>query len=67
MLVNRSRHEVAFHLPARPGHHWPDAPGGRVAVGPRAVVFAAELPGGPPPKRSSQSRERPLMTRRRAP
>ena len=66
-MVNRSRHEVAFHLPARAGHHWPDAPGGRVTLGPRAVAFAAEAPGGPPPTRRSQSREPPLMPPRRAP
>ena len=51
VMVNRSRHAVVFHLPARPGHHWPDAPGGRVTLGPRAVAFAAERPGGPPPTR----------------
>jgi len=51
VMVNRSRHAVAFHLPARPGHHWPDAPDGRIALGPRAVAFAAEKPGGPPPRR----------------
>ncbi len=51
VMVNRSRHAVVFHLPARPGHHWTDAPGGRVTLGPRAVAFAAERPGGPPPTR----------------
>ena len=51
VMLNRSRHAVTFHLPARLGHHWPDARGGRVTLGPRAVVFAAERPGGPPPKR----------------
>ena len=51
VVVNRSRHAVVFHLPARPGHHWTDAPRGRVTLGPRAVAFAAERPGGPPPTR----------------
>ena len=48
VLFNRSAHEVGFHLPARAGHSWPDAPGGRIAVGPRSVAFVAERPGGGP-------------------
>jgi glycogen operon protein len=55
VMVNRSRHEVAFHLPARPGHRWPDAPDGRVTLGPRAVAFAAELPGDPPKRRRNRA------------
>ena len=43
----RSGHEVAFHLPPRPGHHWQDAPSGRVTLGPRGVAFVVERPGGP--------------------
>ncbi|MFO1142245.1 MAG: glycogen debranching protein GlgX [Amaricoccus sp.] len=46
VLFNRSGHAVAFHLPARDGHHWPDAPGGRISVSPRSVAFVAERPGG---------------------
>ena len=44
---------------ARPGHHWPDAPGGRLTLGPRAVAFVAEQAGEPPPEARSQSREPP--------
>ena len=51
VMINRSRHEVAFHLPARAGHHWPDAPGGRITLGPRCVAFAAETAGSASPKR----------------
>ncbi|MFO1209886.1 MAG: glycogen debranching protein GlgX [Amaricoccus sp.] len=47
VLFNRSGHEVAFHLPPRPGHHWQDAPSGRVTLGPRGVAFVVERPGGP--------------------
>jgi glycogen operon protein len=42
VLFNRSAHELAFHLPARPGHHWAEAPGGRCLVGPRSAAFVAE-------------------------
>ena len=53
VLVNRSAREVAFYLPARPGHAWA-AEGGRVAVAPRSVAFAAERPA---PR--SRQRQRP--------
>jgi hypothetical protein len=42
VLFNRSGHEVTFHLPARDGHRW-EAENGSVHVGPRAVVFVAEI------------------------
>jgi glycogen operon protein len=58
VMVNRSRHEVAFHLPARPGHRWPDAPHGRLTLGPRSVAFAAEAPG-PAPRRGGRNRASP--------
>jgi glycogen operon protein len=58
VMINRSRHAVAFHLPSRSGHHWPDAPRGRIALGPRAVALAAERPG-PPPRRRSRNRASP--------
>ena len=48
VLFNRSEHEVAFHLPARPGHHWPGNVHGRRLLGPRSVAFAAEAPGPAP-------------------
>ncbi len=51
VLFNRSEHEVTFHLPARPGHHWHEAPEGRYALGPRAVGFVTERPGGAPRSR----------------
>jgi glycogen debranching enzyme len=51
VMFNRSRHAVGFHLPARPGHHWPGLPAGRIVLGPRAVAFAAEELGPPPPGR----------------
>lgn len=52
VLFNRSRREIPFHLPAREGHRWRDAPDGSMIVGPRAVVFTPEEPlsdGGPAP------------------
>jgi glycogen operon protein len=47
VLMNRSTHEVAFHLPSRPCHAWEDAPDsritdGRITIGPRAVRFVVE-------------------------
>lgn len=42
VLFNRSSHEVHFHLPARPGRTWTDAPDGHRTLGPRAVAFVAE-------------------------
>lgn len=46
VLLNRSGHDVAFHLPARAGHAW-EGGGGRQVVGPRAVAFVAERPVSP--------------------
>ena len=48
VLFNRTASEVAFRLPTRPGHAWPDARRGRIAVAPRSVAFAAEIPTGKP-------------------
>ena len=45
VLFNRSAHDVTFHLPARPGHAWTEAPQGRLTLGPRAVAFVTERPG----------------------
>jgi glycogen operon protein len=42
VLLNRSGHEVMFHLPARPGHRWEG--GARARIGPRAVALVAERP-----------------------
>lgn len=58
VLLNRSAHEVSFHLPSRAGHAW-DADGGVVAVGPRAVVFVAE--------RATAAASRPRRGRKRSP
>ena len=44
VLFNRGAHAVTFHLPARPGHAWVEAPHGRVTLGPRAVAFVQERP-----------------------
>jgi hypothetical protein len=44
VLFNRTTHEVAFHLPTRPGHTWEDAPRDRITVGPRFVALARERP-----------------------
>ena len=46
VLFNRSAHEVAFHLPRRPGHAWEGATRGRRTLGPRAVAFVTERPAG---------------------
>ena len=46
VLFNRSAHAVAFHLPARPGHAWAEAPQGRLTLGPRAVAFVTERAAG---------------------
>ena len=43
----------------RPATHWPSAPHGRLTLGPRAVAFVAERPGGAPPTRRT-TRRRPL-------
>jgi glycogen debranching enzyme len=53
VLFNRSAHEVAFRLPARRGHRWEGAPGGRVTLGARTVAFVAELPGGRAPSKAT--------------
>lgn len=45
VLVNRSARAVTFHLPARPGHAWAEAPQGRMTVAPRAVACAVERRG----------------------
>jgi len=42
VLFNRSRHEVHFRLPERPGHAWEKAPHGRLTLTPRAVLVVAE-------------------------
>jgi glycogen operon protein len=44
VLFNRSTHEVAFHLPTRPGHSWEGALRDRITVGPRFVALARERP-----------------------
>jgi glycogen operon protein len=54
VLFNRTAHAVAFHLPPRPDHHWRDAPAERLTLGPRAVTFVTERPGGRPPRRPRQ-------------
>ncbi|HEX5004986.1 MAG TPA: hypothetical protein VFV65_06705, partial [Gemmatimonadales bacterium] len=48
VLCNRSHHAIAFCLPARDGHRWEGASGGRVSVAARAVAFAAEVPDQQP-------------------
>ncbi len=48
IMFNRSAHEVTFHLPVRPKHHWPGTTGGRVTQGPRSVAFLAEATGVAP-------------------
>jgi glycogen operon protein len=44
VLFNRSAHTVTFHLPARPGSAWAEAPHGRLTLGPRAVAVVRERP-----------------------
>ncbi len=68
ILVNRSWHEVRFHLPERPGHAWSPSADHGVMVGPRAVAFVAErAAAGDTPPRRKRSRARPLEPAGRAP
>jgi hypothetical protein len=46
VLFNRSTHSVTFHLPARAGHAWAEAPQRRLTLGPRVVAFVTERPAG---------------------
>lgn len=43
VLVNRTAHEIRFHLPARAGLGWEGAEAGAVRAGPRAVAIVSEL------------------------
>lgn len=42
ILVNRTAHEVSFHLPSRPGVAWAGATGEAARVGPRALAIVTE-------------------------
>jgi hypothetical protein len=42
VLLNRSGHEIMFHLPARSGHRWEGGP--RARIGPRSVALVTERP-----------------------
>jgi glycogen operon protein len=44
VLFNRGTRAASFRLPARPGFAWKDGARGRIAVAPRSVAFASELP-----------------------
>ena len=44
VLLNRTEHEIRFHLPGRPGLGWERAEAGALRVGPRAVAIVNELP-----------------------